>query len=180
MRDFGVLIAFFAIVAIALFSFGCVSEGAAGDGQGMIQKLNGENAGVLYSPALEVQDEENTVAEIGGKDVSVEMFHFHGNTQCYSCVRLGELADNVINNYFKDELESGELNYMHINAQAPENLELAKEYQVSSISLQIGTTINGVKTRENLDKVWHYLEDEKGFENYLKPMLEKRLNGELN
>lgn len=163
------LVGIFAIVAIMIFSFGCVSEDASAKTQG-----DGE---ILYSPTPQAQ---NDATSVGEKDAQVEMFKFRGNTECYSCVKLGELADMVVERNFKDEIASGKLVYKEINAQAPENRDITVEYQVTAISLQIGTTINGVKTKENLQQVWYYLEDEPGFENYLKPILEKRLRGELN
>jgi len=162
----------FVIFAIGLmfFSLGCIADEKANEENRNMQDL--ENEGELYSPTPKFENGKN--------DILVEIFHFHGNSQCYSCVRLGELADGVVEKYFQDEVESGKLTYAHVNAQAEENAKLAEEYQVSSISLQIGTTINGVKTRENLQQVWYYLEDEEGFANYLVPLLQKRLIGELS
>jgi len=157
------------VIAVALFSSGCVSV----DNESGKQSVLGQKEELLYSAAP---------GAVGGaeKEVFVEMFKFRGNTKCYSCVRLGELSDMVVEKHFKDEVASGKLVYKEINAQDSENALVTREYQISAISLQIGTTINGVKKRENLLNVWYYLEDEAGFENYLKPILEKRLNGELN
>ena len=161
------------IIAVLLMGFGCTSQ--SNDSVGKTDNISGE----LYTPVEQTGiDLKQKGAE--GKDVQVEVFTFRGNTECHSCITLGELTKNTINKYFANELKSGELTYEHLNVQDPRNRDIAVEYQVTGVSLQIGTTIDGVKTRENLQKVWYYLEDEQGFEDYLMPILQKRLRGELN
>ena len=165
MKNLNIIFAIL-FVGLMIFSFGCTGQ----DEKVAVQKSDKQET-VLYSSAP---------LNAGSKNVSVEAFTFHGNTECYSCIKLGELTKSTINKYFADELKSGKLTYEHLNVQATENREIAVAYQVTAISLQIGTTIDGVKTRENLGHVWYYLEDEQGFENYVVHILQKRLNGELN
>lgn len=39
----------------------------------------------------------------------VEVYHFHGNQQCVSCIAVGDLAEKTVNANFEDELASGRL-----------------------------------------------------------------------
>lgn len=114
------------------------------------------------------------------ENVSVEVFHFHGNRQCPSCVAVGALAEKTVNTYFVDEQDSGKLVFAHVNYELPQNQELAWNYQVSGSSLWIGTYIDGQFYKENNIEVWYKIQDEEDFLNYLKEVLDKRLSGDLN
>ena len=45
----------------------------------------------------------------------VELYHFSTNSQCYSCVLVGELANETVHTYYQPELDSGALVFDHIN-----------------------------------------------------------------
>ena len=68
----------------------------------------------------------------------VEIYHFHGNNQCTSCIAVGDLAEKTVNANFKDELASGRLVFAHVNYDLPENTVLATKYNVTGSSLWIG------------------------------------------
>jgi len=111
--------------------------------------------------------------------VKVEVYHFHATQQCYSCIRLGELAEKTVNTYFTNELLSGTVVFGHINYELPENSALSDKFGVTGSSLWIGTTLNGEFDKEEDTRVWYKLEDEDGFMAYLKGVIEKRLTGDL-
>ncbi len=113
-------------------------------------------------------------------DIRVEVYHFHGTHQCPSCIRVGELAEKTANTYFKEELESGELVFGHINGELPENRELVEKYGVTSSSLWIGTYVNGEFHKEENINVWYKINNEDEYLDYLRSLLEKRLSGGLN
>ncbi len=137
---------------------------------------NAQTTPVAAENTIETPPEESGDDE----DVTVELYHFHGTHQCYSCVRLGELAEKTVETYFADELESGELVFGHINYDLPENKELKERFEVTGSSLWIGTTADGNFNKEENINVWYKLNDEKGYLSYLKGVLEKRLSGELD
>ncbi len=167
--------AIFISVLSALLFFGCTGQAMnSTDANSNIKNKNSQ----LGSDELMYSSIPTNLSV--NSDVSVNLIHFHGNQQCYSCVLLGDLAQKVVDKNFKKEVESGRLKYMHINAQDPNNLQVAQDYQVTSISLQIGTYTNDGIKRENLIQVWNYVGDEVAFENYLTGILSKRLGGELN
>jgi hypothetical protein len=68
----------------------------------------------------------------------VEVFHFHGDQQCASCVVVGELAEKTVNDNFKAERASGRLVFAHVNYDLPENAALTAKYNVTGPSLWIG------------------------------------------
>lgn len=110
----------------------------------------------------------------------VEVYHFHGDQQCASCIAVGNLAEKTVNENFKDELASGRLVFAHVNAQQPENAALAEKYGVTGSSLWIGVyDANGFSKEENI-KVWYLINNKDAYSTYLTDLISKRLNGDLS
>ncbi len=108
----------------------------------------------------------------------VELYHFHGNHQCYSCVKLGEMAEEVVNTYYQDEIASGKLKFGHINAEDPVYADLAERYLVSSSSLMVGVYTADSFEKENLIEPWYRLRDPDRYTAYLRGILDPLLHGE--
>ena len=107
----------------------------------------------------------------------VEVYHFHGNAQCSSCIAIGQYAEETVNAYFSEELKSGKLIFAHVNYDLPENKALAEKYGVTGSSLWIGTYVNGTfKAEENIN-VWYKLYNKEEYMNYLKGVIEDKLAG---
>ncbi len=126
------------------------------------------------------QTEGSAVTQNGSVEVEVEVIHFHGTNQCYSCERVGELAEKTVKTYFKDELQSGELVFKHVNGELAKNREIVSKYGATGSSLWIGTYINGSFHKEVNNRVWYKIGDEEEYMTYLKGILEKRLAGDLS
>ena len=110
----------------------------------------------------------------------IEVIHFHGTNQCFSCRTVGEFAEKTVNDYYKDLLDSGKITFASINTDLPENKDLAIKYGVSGSSLCIGTYINGEFHKEENINVWYKVNDEGDYLLYLKGVLDKRLAGDLS
>jgi hypothetical protein len=123
------------------------------------------------SPAI-VQQSNSSVER-------VEVYHFHGNNQCSSCIAVGDLAEKTVNANFKDELASGRLVFAHINAELPENRALAEKYGVTGSSLWIGVYNGNGFHKEQDTKVWYLIDNEDAYTSYLSEIITKRLNGNL-
>ena len=66
------------------------------------------------SPGTESQDRGDSSTAVLSDITKVELYHFHGNQQCYSCVLLGDLAEKVVKDNYPDEIASGKLVFGHI------------------------------------------------------------------
>ncbi|WP_146199865.1 nitrophenyl compound nitroreductase subunit ArsF family protein [Methanospirillum stamsii] len=108
----------------------------------------------------------------------VELYHFHGNQQCVSCIQLGDMAEKVVNTYYPDELASGKLVFGHINAEDPANLDIAQKYEVASSSLMIGVYTKDSFTKQDLVGLWYRLGNEEEYSQYLTEILDPFLKGE--
>ncbi len=107
----------------------------------------------------------------------LEIYHFHGNNQCYSCVTMGDYAEETVNTYFKEELEKGIIIFDHINGELPENRDLVMKYGATGSSLWLGTYRGGDFTPEQNIQVWYKLRNKQDYMNYLKGVIEQKLAG---
>lgn len=117
---------------------------------------------------------------ITGPVEKVEIYHFHATQQCVSCIAVGDLAEETVNENFKDELASGRLVFAHVNGQLPENNELVRKYGATGSSLWIGVyDASGFHKEENV-KVWYLINNKDAYSLYLADLINKRLNGDLS
>jgi hypothetical protein len=109
----------------------------------------------------------------------IEVLHFHGTHQCYSCITVGDYAEETVNTYFSEELKSGKIVFAHINGELPENNDMVTKYGATGSSLWIGVyDKNGFHKEENT-RVWYKISDKGEYMNYLAGIIEKRLNGDM-
>ena len=109
----------------------------------------------------------------------LEIYHFHGTQQCYSCKTVGAYAEETVNTYFADELKSGKIVFGHINGELPENQDLVKKYGVTSASLWLGTYAkDGQFSAEQNTNVWYKIDNKEDYMSYLKGVIEQKLRGD--
>lgn len=107
----------------------------------------------------------------------LEIYHFHGTNQCYSCITVGDYAEVTVNTYFKEELEKGIIIFDHINGDLPENKELVMQYGATGSSLWLGTYNGEDFSAEQNTNVWYKIKDKTEYMNYLKEVIEQKLAG---
>lgn len=105
----------------------------------------------------------------------VEVFLFHGTQRCATCIAIGKLAGETINEYFQPELREGRIEFKEINIDLPENQALAEKFQASGSALFINSIIKGKDHIEQDAKVWRLTQDEAQFKSYLKNKLDNLL-----
>ena len=132
------------------------------------------------SPAI-VQQSISLPGAIANNSVErVEVYHFHGNQQCTSCIAVGDLAEKTVNTNFKAELASGRVVFAHVNYDLPENAALATKYGVTGSSLWLGIyDANGFHRQQDMD-VWYMTGDKEKYKAYLASVITRRLNGDLS
>ena len=123
---------------------------------------------------------QQSVSGAGGMVEKVEVYHFHGNTQCTSCIAVGDLAEKTVNENFKPELASGRLTFAHVNYDLPENIALATKYGVTGSSLWIGVYDAGGFHQKDDTRVWSLIGNKDAYNIYLTGLISKRLNGDLS
>ena len=134
---------------------------------------------------VQTQCEANTcgaenISQANAEVQKVEVYHFHGTAQCYSCKTVGAYAEETVNLFYQDEIRSGKVVFQSINYDLPENKELATKYGVGGSSLWIGVyDSQGFHPEQNTD-VWLKINNKDDYLLYLKSVIDKRLAGDFS
>ena len=133
--------------------------------------------------ALETGDTSSTVKGQSASERTVnidrlEIYHFHGTHQCYSCITVGDYAEETVKTYFADELESGRIVFGHVNGELAENRDLVIKYGATGSSLWLGTYNDGVFKAEQNIKVWYKIGNKQDYKDYLRGVIEQKLAGD--
>jgi len=120
------------------------------------------------------------ISQANAEVQKVEVYHFHGTAQCYSCKTVGAYAEETVNLFYADEIRSGKVVFQSINYDLPENKELATKYGVGGSSLWIGVyDRQGFHPEQNTD-VWLKIDNKDEYLLYLKSVIDKRLAGDFS
>lgn len=109
------------------------------------------------------------------KAEKIEVVHFHGTNQCYSCITVGKYALNTIKERFPKEYADGTIVFRDINGELSENQDIVMKYQARGSSLFINAIRNGSDNIEEDTKVWRLISDETQYADYLEDKLNKLL-----
>lgn len=116
-----------------------------------------------------------TVSNMKPKADKIEIMYFHASARCTSCITLEEYVKETVNEFFQEEIASGEISFQEVNVDLPENKDLSLKFKAVGSSLKINEIYDGTDHIEEDVRVWRYLGDKDGFKNYLKNRIESRL-----
>ena len=116
---------------------------------------------------------QNTVPTT--KADKIEVFLFHSTQRCTTCIAIGRLAGETVNEYFQPEIKSGKIEFREINIDLPENRVLANKFQASGSSLFLNAISNGQDNISEDVNVWRLTQDETQFKNYLRSKINNLL-----
>ncbi len=105
----------------------------------------------------------------------IEVVHFHGTQQCWSCITVGEYALKTIKEKFPEEFASGKIIYKDINGELKENREIVMKYQARGSSLFINAIREGKDDIAEDVTVWRLVNSESQFVNYFEKELKSLL-----
>ncbi len=95
-------------------------------------------------------------------------YYFHNEYRCPSCIKIEKWSHETLQASFSDALKTGTLEWKPINTDLPANKHYEEDYQLYTKSLIISEIKNDKEVKwKNLEKVWHYLGNEKKFKNYV-------------
>jgi hypothetical protein len=88
--------------------------------------------------------------------------------RCTTCVAIGRLAGETVNERFQSELKLGQIEFREINIDLPENKELAQKFQATGSALYLNAIKDGTDNIEQDIKVWSLTNDTAQFKDYLE------------
>ena len=88
-------------------------------------------------------------------EAKVIAYYFHGNFRCATFTTMEDYSRQAIETNFKDELDSGKLEFRAINVEESENEHFADYYQLYTKSLILSFVKDGKEIKsKNLDQIW--------------------------
>ncbi len=135
----------------------------------VIVKNNGQQSDTNSVDRLSSENFDEIHAE------KIEVVHFHGTRQCWSCITVGEYALKTIQDKFPEEYKNGTIVFMDINVELPENEDIVVRYQARGSSLFVNAITDG---RDNIEEdtiVWQLVGDEGKYINYFEDKLKSLL-----
>jgi hypothetical protein len=105
----------------------------------------------------------------------VEVVHFHGATQCWSCKTVGDFALKTVKERFPDEYADGTVVFMDIDGSKPANQAIIQKYQATASSLFLNAVTDGQDRIEEDAAVWRLIYNEKKFSEYLEGRIRQLL-----
>lgn len=97
----------------------------------------------------------------------VEVFLFHRTQRCITCIAIGRLSGQTVEEKFGPEVLSGKVEFREVNIDESQNKALAKKFQASSSSLFINAIREGSDNIQEDMEVWRLANDPQAFKNYL-------------
>ncbi|RLG31239.1 hypothetical protein DRO03_01800 [Methanosarcinales archaeon] len=113
-----------AVVLLSILSMACIMEDDA------TPDMNG--SAITTTPEPSESNETQT-------EPAVEIILFHGTRRCASCIATGQLLDEVVHTYYKDEVVNGTITFREVNAEI--DRKTAAEYGVRYVSVYINHEI---------------------------------------
>jgi len=99
----------------------------------------------------------------------VVAYYFHGTRRCYSCKKIEAYSVEAIEEGFKEQLASGELEFHSVNVDEDQNRHYTKDYQLYTKSLVVSKLEKGKETEwKNLTKVWQLYRNKEKFIQYMQ------------
>ena len=115
-----------------------------------------------------VSSVEMSMSSIANVADKVQVFLFHNTQRCATCIAIGRLSGETVNERFQNELKSGRIEFREINIDLPENKELARKFQASGSALYLNAIIGDQDNIEQDTKVWRLTNNEAQFKDYIE------------
>ena len=126
--------------------------------------MQGANQGEQKSDAIQ------TTQSVVSAD-KIEVVHFHGTQQCWSCITVGEYALKTIKEKFPEEYESGKIVFKDVNGELKENQAIVIKYQARGSSLFVNSIVGEKENIKEDVTVWRLVNNEDQFKTYFENKL---------
>ncbi len=95
-------------------------------------------------------------------------YYFHGSFRCATCTAMEAYSRQAIETNFKDELDSGKLEFKAVNVEEKDNEHFVNDYQLYTKSLILSFAKDGKEIKsKNLDKIWQLARNKQKFIDYV-------------
>ena len=119
------------------------------------------------SPAM--KPDHSSTPTIKDASHTVIAYYFHRTVRCPGCLQIEFMADQAIRETFDQELKEGNLVWLVLNMEEPDNQEFVDEYDVDASTLLLTDSVSNGKGRwKKLEKVWELMREPEAFGRYVE------------
>lgn len=106
----------------------------------------------------------------------VQVYYFHGDNRCQTCLTIEEYTTDAIEQYFENEVELGSVRYQVINFDKKKNEGFIDKYKLFNQALIMGRYVNDKEVEwKDCPKIWETVSDRNKFFAYVKKEVNKYL-----
>jgi hypothetical protein len=105
----------------------------------------------------------------------IQVYLFHATQRCVTCIAIGRLAGETVDEYFQPEISNGTIEFKEINIDLPENKYLAQKFQASGSALYINAIKDGQDNISEDVTVWRLTSNKDQFKTYLRDKINNLL-----
>ncbi len=99
----------------------------------------------------------------------IQVFYFHNTYRCMTCLGMEGMTEEMIQDNFSTELETGTITWGSFDIQEPENERFVKEFGLDGIALIMVELENGKMLRwKNLEQIWELAGTPVQFREYVR------------
>ncbi len=107
----------------------------------------------------------------------VDIVYFHPKRRCASCISVELRTKALLDNAFKNAMDSGKLTFQTCELEDPQNASVIKKYSAVGSQLFITTIKNGNETIRHIEEVWmpKLLNDGVAFDDFMQKLISQSL-----
>jgi hypothetical protein len=105
-------------------------------------------------------------------------YYFHTTVRCTACTRIENLAREVVERDFTEQIKAGGLEWRAVNVQHAENQHFVRDFRLVTKSVVLVREADGrMVDWKNLDKIWELVRNQNRYQNYVRQELASFLGG---
>jgi len=106
----------------------------------------------------------------------VQVYYFHGDNRCQTCLTLEKFTTDAIEQYFEKEVELGSVRFQVINFEKKKNEKFIDKYKLFNQALIMARYVNDKEVEwKDCQKIWETVADRDKFFSYVKKEVNKYL-----
>ena len=109
----------------------------------------------------------------------VDIVYFHRPHRCSSCIYVEERVGYIVETYFQNEVDNGNLTFEIYNLGDDENVAIVNKYSAVGSQLFINTIRNDTDHVQHIQEIWFWdcLDNEEVFDETVRSAIEQSLKG---
>lgn len=104
-------------------------------------------------------------------DDVLTVYYFHGNKRCMTCNKIEQLTKQAVEEKYSGELASGNIVFLPVNVEIPENEHFIKDFELSVRSVVMARE----GKFEKFDSVWELVNEPEKFQSYIQDGIKEML-----